>query len=371
MWRIFKRVVKWTGIVFSGLLLVGVIALFVAYWMSDNDCEKRRATAVKDPMKAVTYCDYGAPDVLTVENIEKPVPSDDQVLVRVRAASLNPYDMHFMRGTPYFMRLDTGLRKPKSTRIGVDFSGVVEAVGKNVTLFQPGDEVFGGRQGGFAEYVVISEQSLAKKPENITFEQAGGVRIAGLTALQALRDYGKVQPGQKVLINGASGGVGTFAVQLGKWMGAHVTGVSSTRNQELVKSLGADVTIDYTKQNYTEGDERYDVIVDLVGSQPLSANRRVLKADGKYVMVGGPKGKWFAPMDRVLYMFVLSKFVDQQIGFMLTQGNREDAVLLSDLMQQGKVTPVIDRTYPLAQVSDAMRYLEEGHARGKIVVTIE
>jgi NADPH:quinone reductase-like Zn-dependent oxidoreductase len=371
MLKKLKRVLKWTAIGFSLLLVVGAVALFIAYWMSDNDCEARRATAVKDPMKAVTYCDYGSPDVLTLEDIEKPVPGDDQVLVKVRAAALNPYDMHFMRGTPYFMRMGAGLRKPKVTRLGVDFSGVVQAVGRNVTRFQPGDEVFGGRQGALAEYVVAREQSLAKKPANISFEQAGGVQIAGLTALQALRDSGKVQPGQKVLINGASGGVGTFAVQIAKWLGAHVTGVSSTRNVELVKSLGADEAIDYTKKNYSEGEQRYDVIVDMVGNHPLAANRRVLTPNGRYVMVGGQKGNWIKPMDRVLAALVLSKFVDQHMGMMMAKMNRDDLALLADLMQQGRVTPVVDRQYTLAQAPDAMRYLEEGHARGKVVITVE
>ena len=341
-------------------------------WMSDNDGEERRAIAPKNPVKAITYCKYGGPEVLQLEEVGKPVADDDQVLVRVRAVALNPYDMHFLHGTPYFMRLmGAGLRKPKLTSIGVDFSGVVESVGKNVTGFKPSDAVFGGHQGALAEYIVISEQKLVRKPDNISFEQAGAVNIAAKTALQALRDAGKLQPGHEVLINGASGGVGTFAVQIAKYLGAEVTGVSSGRNSELVCSLGADHTIDRTQQDYTQGGTKYDLIIDNIGNHSLSANRRVLKPSGRYVMVSGPKGKWIKPMDRVVAAMIYSRFVHQEMGMMMARGGKDDLVLLADLMQQGRVTPVIDKTYKLSEAAEAMRHLETGRARGKIVIQVE
>lgn len=268
------------------------------------------------------------------------------------------------------MRLTAGLRRPKFTGIGVDFSGVVDCVGKNVEGFKPGDAVFGGSKGALAEYVVISGQVLAKKPDNISFEQAAAVNVAAKTALQALRDAGKLQPYQKVLVNGASGGVGTFAVQIAKHLGAEVTGVSSGRNAELVRSLGADHTIDYNRQDYIQG-ERYDLIIDNVGNHSLSANRRVLKPNGRYVMVGGPKGKWIKPMDRVIAAMMYSKFVHQEMGMMMARANKDDLALLSELMQQGKVTPVIDKRYKLSEAGEAMRHLETGRARGKIVIQLD
>jgi len=322
-------------------------------------------------MKAITYREYGGPEVLHLEESAKPAFKDDQLLVRVRAAALNPYDMHFLHGTPYFMRLGAGLRKPKFTGIGVDFSGVVESVGKSVTGLEPGDPVFGGHQGALAEYLVTGEQRLVKKPDNISFEQAGAVNIAAKTALQALRDAGKLQHGQKVLINGASGGVGTFAVQIAKRLGGEVTGVSSGRNTELVRSLGADHTIDYTQQDYTQGSTQYDLIIDNVGNHSLSANRRVLKPNGRYVMVGAPKGKWIKPMDRVIAAMVYSKFVHQKMGMMMARASADDLGLLAELMQQGKLAPVIDRTYKLSEAADAMRHLETGRARGKIVIQLD
>src|SRR5437868_1584280 len=259
--RILKRILKWTSVAILLALFVGIFALFIAYWRSTNDCG--RTAAPKNPMKAIVYCDYGLAN-LKLEEVEKPVPNDDQILVRVRAASVNPYDWHFIEGTPKIMRaMGVGLRKPKDTRVGVDFAGTVEAIGKNVTNFKPGDEVFGGRGGAFAEYVCPrANRAIAIKPANITSEQAASVNIAGITALQALRDRGKVQPGQKVLINGASGGVGTFAVQIAKSFGADVTGICSTRNLDMVRSLGADHVIDYSKEDFAKGDQRYDVILD-------------------------------------------------------------------------------------------------------------
>jgi NADPH:quinone reductase-like Zn-dependent oxidoreductase len=322
-------------------------------------------------MKAIVYHDFGSPDVLRLEEVEKPVPNDNQVLVKVRAASVNPYDWHFMTGTPYIMRIGVGLLKPKDTRLGVDFAGTVEAVGKNVTQFKPGDDVFGAKAGAFAEYVCGSERGLVMKPDNLTFEQAASVPIAGLTALQAVRDKGKVQPGQKVLINGASGGVGTFAVQIAKAFGAEVTGVCSTRNVEMVRSLGADQVIDYTKEDFTTGAQRYDLILDNVGNRSLLECRRALKPKGMYVMIGGPKGDWIRPLDRVIKAALLSRFVSQDMSMLMSDPTKEHWTALRDLLQSGKVTPVIDRRYPLSQVPEAMRYLEEGHARGKVVITME
>jgi NADPH:quinone reductase-like Zn-dependent oxidoreductase len=371
--RILKGIVKWTSLAILLALFVGIILLFVGYWRSTNDCD--RLTAVQgDTMKAIVYCDYGTADVLKLMDIPKPVPNDNQVLIKVRAASVNPYDWHFVRGTPYVMRLETGLRKPKITRIGVDCAGTVEAVGKNITQFKPGDEVFGGKTGAFAEYVCGSERGLALKPASITFEQAGSVQIAGLTALQALRDKGKVQPGQKILINGASGGVGTFAVQIAKSFGAHVTGVCSTRNVDLVRSLGADHVIDYTKEDFAKGAERYDVILDNVPNHSLSECRRVLTPNGKYVMIGGggPNDQGLiGVMLRPIKAMLLSPFVSQQMGMMMAKLDKKDLTVLADLMQAGKVTPVIDRRYKLSEVPAAIRYLEEGHARGKVVITLE
>ncbi len=365
-----KRILKWS----AGIILLALVAwVEVAYWTSTNDCD--RTSSPSNPMKAIVYCDYGLTN-LKLENIEKPTPNDDQVLVRVRAASVNPYDWHFIEGTPYIMRMmGVGLRKPKDTRLGVDFAGTVEAVGKNVTQFKPGDEVFGGRGGAFAEYVCPrANRALALKPANLTFEQAASVNIAGITALQAIRDKGKVQEGQKVLINGASGGVGTFAVQIAKSFGADVTGVCSTRNVDMVRSLGADHVIDYTKEDFTKSTERYDVILDNVPNHSLSECRRILNPKGKYVMIGGGgpnDSRWIGPFGRVIHTLLLSPFVSQKMGMMMADANQKDLTVLGDLMQAGKVKPVIDRTYKLSEVPAAIAYLEQGHARGKVVITVE
>jgi NADPH:quinone reductase-like Zn-dependent oxidoreductase len=368
----WKRILKWTAsIIVLALILWG----FVAYWTSSNDCEQY-AAAPTNPMKAIVYCDYGVPN-LKLQEIEKPTPADDQLLVKVHAASVNPLDWHFVEGTPYMMRaMGVGLRKPKDTRLGVDFAGSVEAVGKNITKFKVGDEVFGGRTGAFAEYVCVREpRAVALKPANITFEQAASVPIAAITALQGVRDKGKVQPGQKVLINGASGGVGTFAVQIAKSFGADVTGVCSTRNLDMVRSLGADQVIDYTKEDFTKSDQRYDVILDNVANRSLSECRRVLKPNGIYVLIGGGganENRWLGPgLTQAFKAIVLSKFVSQKMGMMLAELNQKDLTFLADLMQSGKVTPVIDRTYKLSDLPDAIRYLEEGHARGKVVITAD
>jgi NADPH:quinone reductase-like Zn-dependent oxidoreductase len=366
----WKRILKWT----VGVILVVLLVWFeIAYWTSTNDCG--HTATPKNPMKAITYCDYGIAN-LKLEEIEKPTPNDDQILVKVRAASVNPYDWHFIEGTPKIMRMmGVGLRKPKDTRLGVDFAGTVEAVGKNVTQFKPGDDVFGGKGGAFAEYVCRrAEGAVALKPANITFEQAASVNIAGITALQGLRDKGKVQSGQKVLINGASGGVGTFAVQIAKSFGADVTGVCSTRNVDLVRSLGADRVIDYTKEDFAKGTERYDVILDNVPNHSLSECRQILNPNGKYVMIGGGgpnDNRWIGPFGRVIHTLILSPFINQKMGMMMADPSSKDLAMLGEMMQAGKLKAVIDRTYKLSEVPDAIRYLEEGHARGKVIITVE
>ncbi len=366
-----KRVLKWS----TGAILLAFVAwALLAYWTSANDCDRNTAVP-SNPMKAIVYCDYGSPDVLKLVDIAKPIPDDDQILVKVRAASVNPLDWHYLQGTPYLMRMGVGLRKPKVTRLGVDYAGTVEAVGKNVTQFKPGDEVFGGKTGAFAEYVCArADRATVLKPANLTFEQAASLPIAAITALQALRDKGKVEPGQKVLINGASGGVGTFAVQIAKSFGADVTGVCSTRNVDMVRSLGADHVIDYTKEDFAKGEQRYDVILDNVPNHSLSECRRILNPKGKYVMIGGGgpnDGRWIGPFGRVIHTLVLSPFVSQEMGMFMADLNQKDLTILGDLLQSGKVKSVIDRTYKLSEVPDALRYLEEGHARGKVVITLE
>jgi len=372
--RILKGILKWISFAILLALFVGIIALFVAYWRSTNDCDQL-TVAQGDKMKAIVYCDYGLAN-LKLADIAKPTPTEDQILVKVHAASVNPLDWHFIEGTPKIMRaLGVGLRKPKDARLGVDFAGTVEAVGKNVTQFKAGDEVFGGRDGAFAEYVCPrADRAVTLKPANISFEQAASVNIAGITALQALRDKGKVQPGQKVLINGASGGVGTFAVQIAKSLDAEVTGVCSTRNLEMVRSLGADHVIDYTKEDFAKGDQRYDVILDNVPNHSLSECRRILNPQGKYVMIGGGgpnDNRWIGPFGRLIQTLVLSPFVSQKMGMMMAELKKSDLAILGDMMQSGKLKPVIDRTYKLSELPAAIAYLEEGHARGKVVITVE
>ena len=322
-------------------------------------------------MKAIVYTEYGPPDVLQFTEVAKPAPKDDEVLIRIRAASINPLDWHYLRGTPYAVRTMTGLRRPKVTRLGVDVSGRLEAVGKNVKQFKPGDEVFGVCRGAFAEYGCASEDKLVLKPANVTFEQAAAVPVAAVTALQGLRDKGQLQRGQKVLINGAAGGVGTFAVQIAKVFGADVTGVCSTRNMDMVRSIGARHVVDYTKEDFTRSGQRYDLIFDIVGNHSLSDCRRALTPEGTLVLVGGPdKGRWLGPLTGVLKAVVMSWFVSQKLRPFLAHLNKDDLMVMRELLEAGKVTPVIDRTYPLSEVPDAIRYLEEGHARGKVVITI-
>ncbi|MGH8240760.1 MAG: NAD(P)-dependent alcohol dehydrogenase [Steroidobacteraceae bacterium] len=323
-------------------------------------------------MKGIVGHCYGAPDVLKLEQVAKPMPSDDQLLVKVHAAALNPVDWHSMRGSPYLMRIVSGFGSPKDPRVGADFAGTVEAVGKNVTRFKPGDEVFGGANGAVAEYVVVREsRGVALKPANVTFEQAGSVAVAALTALQGLRDHGGIEPGQKVLINGASGGVGTFAVQIAKHFGAEVTGVCSTRNVELVRSLGADRVVDYTQEDFAQGDERYAIVLDNVGNRSFSDLRSVLEPNGALVIVGAAKGDWIAPLMGAIKATVMQPFVDQKVGFFIARLEQDDMKFLGELMQAGKVTPVIDRRYALSDAAKAMEYLEAGRARGKVVVSLE
>jgi NADPH:quinone reductase-like Zn-dependent oxidoreductase len=317
-------------------------------------------------MKAIVYHEYGSPDVLQLKDVEKPAPRENEVLVKVRAASANPADWHTMRGAPFLARLVNGLLKPKHPRLGADLAGSVEAVGRNVTQFQVGDDVFGGmplsEMGSFAEFVCTNEDALALKPSKMTFEQAAAVPLAAFTALQGLRDKGRIRQGQKVLINGASGGVGTFAVQIAKSFGTEVTGVCSTRNLDMVRSIGADHVIDYTKEDFTKNGQRYDLIFDAVGNRSISDYKRALSPNGICSVAG------FTTLSR---LFQLMIFGNKQIGLMETaKGNKKDLILIKELLETGKVVPVIDRTYPLSEVPEAIRYLETGHARGKVVITI-
>jgi NADPH:quinone reductase-like Zn-dependent oxidoreductase len=324
-------------------------------------------------MKAISYDRYGSPDVLKWGETAKPAPADDEVLIKIRAAAVNPYDWHFMRGEPYAVRIAAGgLRKPKDTRLGADVAGEIEAVGRNITQFKPGDGVFGSCKGAFAEYACTSESKLVMKPDNVTFEQAASVPIAAFTALQGLRDKGRIQPGQKVLINGAAGGVGTFAVQIAKSFGADVTGVCSTRNVEMVRSIGADQVVDYIQQDFTKSARRYDVILDCVGNHSFSECRRVLNPSGIYVGAGGTSDNWMiGPLTGAIKALMLSWFVSQKQAMVLAKPSKEDLTIMHDLMEAGKVTPVIDRRYSLREAPDAIRYLEQGHARGKVVITLD
>jgi NADPH:quinone reductase-like Zn-dependent oxidoreductase len=323
-------------------------------------------------MKAIVQDEYGSPDVLELRDIDIPEIADDEVLVHVHAAGVGRDVWHVMAGLPYPIRLaGYGLRAPKNPVIGSDMAGVVETVGKDVSRFQPGDEVFGIGKGSYAEYARAPEDKLAPKPANLTFEQAAVLAIMGSTALQALRDQGKVRQGQEVLIIGASGGVGTYAVQIAKAFGAHVTGVCSTAKVEMVRSIGADHVIDYRREDFAEGEQRYDLILDIGGNSSLARLRRALASRGTLVIVGGEGGgRWLGGLDRQLRATMLSPFVGQKLGTFVSTPNHEDLLVLKELIESGKVTPVIDRTYPLAEVPEAMRYLESGHARGKVLITV-
>ena len=355
-------------------LIVGAGLIWLALALSHNSpCPAAPANAAgTQPMKAVVRRCYGSPDVLRVEDIAKPAVADDQVLIKVHAAAANPLDWHFIRGTPYFVRLMVGLGAPANARLGVDFAGTVEAVGSRVRRFKPGDEVFGGKNGAFAEYLSVREDGdIALKPSDISFEQAAAVPVAGITALQALRDQGQLRAGQKVLINGASGGVGTFAVQIAKAYGAEVTGVCSTRNLDRVRAIGADHVIDYTREDFTRSGQRYDLIIDTVGNRALLDYRRVLTPSGIFVGVGGESSEnWIGPMSRWLDARMLRPVVHQKLVMFLAELNAADLTVLADLMRAGKVTPVIDRRYPLSETAEAIRYLEKGHARGKVVIDV-
>jgi NADPH:quinone reductase-like Zn-dependent oxidoreductase len=324
-------------------------------------------------MKAIVYDTYGSPDVLALRDIDVPVVKDAEVLVRIRAAAANPYDWRVLRADPHFVRLSRGLRRPRNgTVLGSDMAGQVEAVGKDVTRFRPGDEVFAEvDSGGFAEYISFKERLLGLKPANLTFEQAAAVPMTAVTALQALRDRGRIHCGQTVLINGASGGIGTFAVQIAKSFGTEVTGVCSTRNLELVRSIGADHVIDYTREDFAAGAQRYDLILDTVGNRSLSDFRRALVPKGTLVVTGGGGGRWLGPLTQVLKTIALSPFVSQRLVAVLGTPSSADLDVLKGLIEAGKVTPVIDRTYPLCEVPAAIRYLEGRHARGKVVITVQ
>jgi NADPH:quinone reductase-like Zn-dependent oxidoreductase len=318
-------------------------------------------------LKAIVQDRYGSPDVLRLTDVDEPVVDDDRVLVRVRAASVNTLDWRRVRGSPFALRLDEGLRRPRTSVAGIDAAGHVEEVGKAVTHLQPGDEVFGVGNGAFAEYV--SGRTFVPKPVNLTFEHAAAVPVAGWTALQALRDKGSIQPGQKVLVNGAGGGVGTFVVQIAKVFGADVTGVSRTANLDLVRSIGADHVIDYTREDFTRSGSRYDLIVDVGGNRSLSACRRALAPDGTLVLVGAGKGPG-GPVGRFLAASVRSRLLKQRVAAFVSWESADDLLTLKELIEAGKVAPVIDRTYPLTRTAEAIRYLESGHARGKVIITV-
>jgi NADPH:quinone reductase-like Zn-dependent oxidoreductase len=321
-------------------------------------------------MHAIVHERYGSPDVLEFRDIEIPSVPDDRVLIRVKAASLNAYDWHILRGDPYVVRTSEGWRRPNRLVAGVDMAGIVEAVGADVTDFRPGDEVFGERGGAFAEFVTARANDLAPKPANLTFEQAAAVPMAGFTALQALRDKGKVKPGQRVLVTGSAGGVGTFAVQLAKSLGAIVTGECHTSGVDLVSSIGADEVVDYSRADVTRGTARFDLVLDIAAVHPLRALRRVMTAEGVLVVVGAPKGRWFAPLRRPLGAVILSRFGSQRLLPFLAERRKSDLLILRDRIEAGDVRPVIDSTYPLAAAADAFRRLEAGHVRGKVVITI-
>lgn len=321
-------------------------------------------------MQAMVYHRYGSPDELALEEVPTPVAGEGEVLVRVKAASLNALDWHLMRGVPYLVRSTAGWRRPKRPIPGVDFAGTVEAVGAGVTRFAPGDAVFGEKSRSCAEYVVVKQDMLVTKPDRLTFEQAAAIPAAGVTALQALRDKGGVQAGQRVLVNGAAGGCGTFTVQIAKALGAHVTAVCSTPNVAPVRSLGADEVIDYTQKDFTRNGQHYDVIIDNVGDRSLLSMRRVMRPGGKLVIVGAPEGRWIAPIARIVWASILSRLVSQTFIPHLTDTTQAHLAYLVALVEAGQVTPIIDRTYPLRETPAALRYLETLHARAKVVITI-
>jgi NADPH:quinone reductase-like Zn-dependent oxidoreductase len=367
----WKRFLKRSAL---ALLLVLFAAFQIAYWRSTNDCD-RSIPSGAERMKAIRYCEYGAPDnVLKLEQVEKPVPNDNQILVRVRAVSLRFFDGAMLGGSVPG-RLLFGLRKPKNTTPGSDFAGTVEAVGRNVAEFKPGDEVFGVKAGCLAQYICVrADRAVVSKPANITFEQAAAIPTA-LVALQGLRDIGRVKAGQKVLINGASGGVGTFTVQIAKALGAEVTGVCSTKNLDLVRSIGADHVIDYTKEDYTQGEQRYDVIYDLVNNRSFAERRRILKPGGICVLAGvggsGMHKETLSQFAGVIPAILRSKFTKEKFATFGVDFNKKDLGILRDLTESGKMLPALTKTYPLTETAAAYDYLETGHVQGKIAITIQ
>jgi len=351
---------------------IAIIVLAVTLSYSSECTAPPGVASGVETMRAVVARCYGGPETLEVLDVEKPTPGPTEIVVRIEAAALNPLDYHYMRGTPYLMRLASGIGRPKDVGVGVDFAGVVTQIGDNVTKFEIGDAVFGQRSGAVAEFVVIAEdRAIVAKPDNISFEEAAAIPVAAITALQAVRDHGGLHSGEKILINGASGGVGTYAVQIAKSLGAEVHGVCSTRNVDMVRALGADHVFDYKQENYTESDQAYDLIVDMVGNHTLTANRRVLEPEGRMVIVGAPKGDWFAPFWPSLKAIMLSPFVDQEIGGMLAETNSDDLRYLAGLMADGRLTTRIDTRYPLEQTAEALRYLETQRARGKVIVSMD
>lgn len=374
MWEptVYRRLIfrVLAGLTVTALLALGALTLLISH---DSPCPPPPRLAVgSTPMTAVMQRCYGSADVLTLETIAQPVVADDQVLVRVHAASVNPLDKHYLHGTPYLLRLDNGFNAPESPRFGTDFAGVVEAVGVGVTRYKAGDEVYGVADGAFAEYLVRRETGgMALKPARLSFEQAAALPVAGITALQALRDKAKLQPGQHVLINGASGGVGSFAVQLAKAMGATVTAVCSGRNADMVRELGADVVIDYTQEDFTEGDTRFDAIIDMVGNHSLSAILKAIEPDGVLVLVGSVRmNNWWGPLARPLNAIVRSHFVSQRLEPMLAEVSADDLAELARYAEAGQLIPHIDRRYRLTEVADAIRYQETGRTRGKVVINL-
>jgi NADPH:quinone reductase-like Zn-dependent oxidoreductase len=363
----YRILVGTVGVVAAALVVLG------AALAHEQPCPMVPETAIgATPMRAWMVRCYGGPEKIQLENLAKPTPADDEILVKVRAASVNPLDWHGMRGEPRIMRLGTGIGAPGDPHFGVDFAGVVESVGKGVTKFKAGDELLGLGNGAFGEYLTVGENgNVALKPANISFQEAAAVPIAAITALQALRDQGQVKSGQKVLINGASGGVGTFAVQLAKIFGAEVTAVCSGRNVEMVRALGADHVVDYTKDDVTAGATRFAVIVDLVGTHSMSEYRRILTDDGNFVIVGAlSDGKWLGPLSYVLKAKLYDLFVSPHFHFFIANATPADLKLIGGFMEDGKVKAVIDKSYPLSEVPEAIRYLETGRARGKIVIDV-
>jgi NADPH:quinone reductase-like Zn-dependent oxidoreductase len=319
-------------------------------------------------MKAIFRDRYGSPDVLEIRDVDRPEPTAEQALVRVHASSVNAYDWHMLRGKPYLARLSEGLRRPKTTILGLDVAGVVEAVGDKVTHIKPGDRVFGSRTGAFAEYV--SSKNMVPMPGNLSFEQAAAVSTAGQTALQGLRDHGRLQAGEKVLINGAGGGVGTFAVQIARAFGTEVTAVTNTRNAEMATSIGADHVVDYGREDFTHGKQRYDLILDIGGNHPLTRLRRTLTANGRVVMVAPQPGQWIGPVARMAGAFITNRLGAKPARGFLATANTDDLMALKELIETGRITPVIDRTYAFEEIPEAIRYVEGGQVSGKVVVTV-